>query len=362
MKRLTDVYGNVGVTLTLASMCYTMHQFPSSTVKSVLLQGPYGTGKTSMATLLAAGANCAKSVNGPCGECATCAAVYENRHPGYVTYYAPDLSPEDFSRLAGWGMGLATMWRVMVFEDVDRLSLEQVHALSRLMDYRLPSTLVVMTSHTYPDEALLSHAVALTTENLNAEQARALADTVSAREEPVPTEYLESAGGVPRAVIAAATLWSNGGVSEPRADHTVAMLRGALMGEISAGLVAVEDHLAAGGTYEEAVTGWVRGATAILSGKVTGEIPAEYVELADWLTAPRAMAILRLVNEKGGLSFVHDQSTRLRGLFALLCHAVDPSAFEVISETKSESESMPTHVSEPEPSIEDLGSEFFGSK
>ena len=360
MKRLTDVYGNVGLTLTLASICHNVHAMPDCTIAPVLLQGEYGTGKSALAWLLAAGVNCKDSVSGPCGTCANCIATQEDRHPAVMSYYAPDVTPEDYKRLYTWTMGKTPLWRVLIFEDVERLSLVQVHALSQLMDARLPRTLVVMTSHTYPDTALLSHTVALTTASLDEVQTRTLADAVSEREEPVPAELLEGTHGVPRAVIAAATLWGNGAEVSERVDYTEKMLRGALMGNMAGGLTAVEEHLKQGGTYAEAVTGWVRAVTEILTGRVTGAVPAQYADLSDWLNEPRALAVLRLVNEKGGLTFVHDPSTRLRALYALLCHAVDPSLFEVISETKSESESTPVHVSEPETSIEDLGTEFFG--
>lgn len=364
MKHLTEVYGNVGLTLTLASICHAAHTAPKSTLAPILLKGDYGTGKTELAWLLAAGMNCKDSHSGPCGKCANCTATQENRHPAVMSYYAPDLSAEQYPKLTAWSMGLAPLWRVMIFEDVDRLPLEQTHALARLMDTRIPSTLVVMTSHTFPDDALLSHTVALSTESLDELQAYNLATAVASpvREEPVPSSLVKAAHGVPRAVIAAAQAWANGAEVSERVDYTEKMLRGALMGNMAGGLTAVEEHLKHGGTYEEAVTGWVQATTEILTGRIEGYVPAGMSDLFDWMNEARALAILRLVNEKGGLSFVHDPSTRLRALYALLCHAVDPSLFEVISETRSESATVPAHVSdEPETSIEALGAEVFGS-
>ena len=362
MKRLTDVYGNTSVTLTLASICHAVHAQPDCTIAPILLKGVPGTGKTEMARLLASGTVCKAAAAGPCGACANCVAVQENRHP-HVSHhrYAPDLSAEDFSRLRQWSGGLGG-WHVMVFESVDRLDDSQVAGLSRLLDTRLPRTLIILTSHDFPDDALLSHAVALTTESLDEVQARNLATAVHGadREEPVPAELLRAAQGVPRAVIAAAALWAGGAAVSERTDYTAGMLRGALMGDMEAGQTAVEDHLKQGGTYEEAVTGWVTAVTEILTGRITGKIPAKWADLSDWLNNPRALVILRLVNEKGGLTFVHDPSTRLRALYALLCAAVDPSKFEAVPETKSVGQAAEPHVS-PDVSVEELGAEFFGS-
>jgi hypothetical protein len=366
MKKFSELYGNLPARLVLASVLNATHGGKTQ-IPPTLLLGEWGTGKSLLAGIYAAGFNCTKSTNGPCGECASCDLAFKGEHPAVLKISA---SAEGDGGLSAAGMFLelavGNLVRVLVVEDVDRLSPVGVLALAKVLDTLPQRAAVVLTSHSTPDPSILTHAVTVRLKNLGAADALEMAKflTKEAAEE-IPAEHVATANGNPRALQQLCTLWNMHPKVDVSKDHSVTMLRAILTGNIQGGMQATYEHIQDGGTYGEAVTGLLRLITDVLEVRATGGTKNPlHAELATLQTEAQALAMLRTLWGQSAVAFVVDPVVRLRTLFSLLCSVAHPQKFVVkapvtVSENKLPEAPQDTTVTSLD-EMQELAASVFG--
>ena len=121
-----------------------------------LFCGPRGTGKTSMARLLARAVNCENKENAPCGKCANCLAAVNGTHPDIIEINAAnETHVEDIrdlierARLSPM-MGLH---KVYIVDEVHQLSSSAASALLKTLE-EPPEHVIFILATTDPQKLL----------------------------------------------------------------------------------------------------------------------------------------------------------------------------------------------------------------
>ena len=368
MRRFTDLYGNLPARLILASILNAHKANPGSKINPVLLQGHWGTGKSTLADMLAAGFNCGGGTNGPCGECSSCNLTFSGAHPSVLKIFCRRES-EKFMVNAALHVEMETgpMTRVLILEDVDGLDGQGVLLLASVLDTLPDNAAVIMTSHASPDESIISHALSISVRNIDQAEAyeMALALTKDAPEK-IPASHVAKAFGNPRALTQMCNLWNVHPFVEEFKDHSVTMLRAILTGNVEGGMTATYEHVQDGGTYSEAVTALLSLITQIMEVRTVGGTKDPVLaELAGMQTEAQALAMLRTLWGQSAISFVVDPVVRLRSLFSILCSVAHPEKFKVVNAVTVVKEATPVQVPENNlvtsmSLLEDVASEAFG--
>ena len=107
-----------------------------------LFCGPRGTGKTSIAKLLAKTINCTDSENKPCGKCANCLDIQEGTHPDVVELDAATNNGVDEVRDLIDKVKYAPMqgkYKVYIIDEVHMMTPSAFNALSAASTAALPA-------------------------------------------------------------------------------------------------------------------------------------------------------------------------------------------------------------------------------
>jgi replication-associated recombination protein RarA len=157
-RRFGDVLGQSHVTQPLQRM------LAQGTVPPTLLfSGPPGTGKTSVARLVAASFACSKPHGGdPCGSCPPCLAVAAGRPPLSVwEINAATAGGIDSVRSIQEGLEYAYHWHsVFIWDEAHRISREAADALLKTLEEPPDTTFILVTTEpTRLPETIVSRAM-----------------------------------------------------------------------------------------------------------------------------------------------------------------------------------------------------------
>lgn len=139
---------------------HTTGRFP----QALVLFGPRGTGKTTVARILSKALNCQAPVKGdPCDACSSCLAITEGRSAGVQEMdMASHGSVNDIRELKrGASFALVESWRVYLMDEVHSASREAFDAMLKLIEEPPPKTLFLLVT-TEPDqipETILSRSM-----------------------------------------------------------------------------------------------------------------------------------------------------------------------------------------------------------
>jgi DNA polymerase III delta prime subunit len=131
-RRLGDVLGQAHLRRPLEEML-SMNQIPST----LLLSGPPGVGKTSVARIVGAALNCTQRVDAdPCGECAECVLILAGKpNWGVVEINAASEGGIDQARWVGRCLGMAVGWNwVFIWDEAQRITPEASDALLKILE------------------------------------------------------------------------------------------------------------------------------------------------------------------------------------------------------------------------------------
>ena len=121
-----------------------------------LFCGPRGTGKTSMARLLARAVNCENQENAPCGKCANCIAAIEGTHPDIVEINAANETHVEDVRDLIERARLSPMMgqhKVYIVDEVHQLSSSAASALLKTLE-EPPEHVIFILATTDPQKLL----------------------------------------------------------------------------------------------------------------------------------------------------------------------------------------------------------------
>ena len=121
-----------------------------------LFCGPRGTGKTSMARLLARAVNCEHPENAPCNECASCRAAIEGTHPDIIEINAAnETHVEDIRDLIDRARLSPMMGKhkIYIIDEVHQLSSSAASALLKTLE-EPPEHVIFILATTDPQKLL----------------------------------------------------------------------------------------------------------------------------------------------------------------------------------------------------------------
>jgi len=135
-RKFSQVYGHKGIITSLLNQSKT-----NTFSNAILLSGPSGTGKTTVAQLIAMSLNCtAKGLNGePCGTCSKCQAVIHEIFDGTQGVQRLDgtssskIDVVDFTSLINTGP-MYSKTKVFIIEEIDGLSPSAKSSLLKVLE------------------------------------------------------------------------------------------------------------------------------------------------------------------------------------------------------------------------------------
>ena len=136
-RRFQDVLGQSHVTRPLQAMLAR-----GSVPPTLLLSGPSGTGKTSVARLVAASFACPERADGdPCGECPSCVSIVAGRPPLSVwEINAASMGGIDHVRTIQERLEYSYQWHsVFIWDEAHRISREAADALLKTLEEPPPN-------------------------------------------------------------------------------------------------------------------------------------------------------------------------------------------------------------------------------
>lgn len=141
-KSLEDVVGNTIVRDALEKGLRT-----ENVHHALLFYGESGTGKTTLARILALGLNCEISSLKPCLECTSCKSILENRCPDYIEVNAANMRGIDDVRAIVRNMDFANTYlknRVFVFDECHQWTNEAQNCILKALEEPEPNTYIIL--------------------------------------------------------------------------------------------------------------------------------------------------------------------------------------------------------------------------
>ena len=114
----------------------------------ILLCGPSGVGKTTVARIFAAAVNCEGQTGEPCGECASCSAVFDTTHPFvYEVDSARHATADDMRILHDKAYIASSSHKVFILDEIHAISPQAWNVLLKVLEEPLSSvTFLLLTS------------------------------------------------------------------------------------------------------------------------------------------------------------------------------------------------------------------------
>jgi DNA polymerase-3 subunit gamma/tau len=143
-RKLSDVYGQASIVKALQKRAAT-NDFPNA----MLLKGMTGTGKTTVAQIIAMIINCTAKEDKPCGICPSCRSIIEERFDRDTHRLDGGASSKDdvidFSHLADTSP-MYDKNQIFIIEEIDQLSPKAKNALLKLIEKPIKNTYFILLS------------------------------------------------------------------------------------------------------------------------------------------------------------------------------------------------------------------------
>lgn len=131
---------------------YLKRQLADETARSVLLHGPAGCGKSSLAEVYAAGLLCEKSDNRPCRQCRSCLDVRDGRHLNLRIFEYGRVNDEEFADQVNSDVRVETMGNgrfVILINRADLLSSKAFELLHDQMKRSYVRVTFILCTHDF---------------------------------------------------------------------------------------------------------------------------------------------------------------------------------------------------------------------